>query len=221
METLEPVLVAARRAISGARAAGGEGEEEAGAVTGGLGYRRGRSMDWGTRSTPGIEELRARIAACKLPRQRSDLLMIATWNFRDFGKHPRQPSSLMYIAEIHPQLDLVWIVEPCGDQLVLGHLGPQGHAPVTAPPWRILPATRSARAQREEGPALAMSNAQEPRTNPQRASAPARANICWGGARGEAELGCSPTRSRGSQRTRAVERALSLLRDFDISGELG
>ncbi|MFO0618048.1 MAG: hypothetical protein U0414_35985 [Polyangiaceae bacterium] len=63
--------------------------------------------------------------------------MIATWNIREFGKHPRRPESLVYIAEILRHFDLVSIVELRENltelDRVLEILGPTWKALFTSP----------------------------------------------------------------------------------------
>ena len=60
----------------------------------------------------GLQFLRERIAAAKIPSSKLDeTINIATWNVRDFGKSPRQEASIHYIAEIINQFDLVALTE--------------------------------------------------------------------------------------------------------------
>lgn len=91
----------------------------------------------GAATTQGLEALRARIAACALPRRARDTLMIATWNIRELGKHPRRPESLVYIAEILSLFDLVSIVELRENledfEAVMDHLGPHWDVLMTSP----------------------------------------------------------------------------------------
>ena len=76
-----------------------------------------------------LKTLRARIAASSIPpSQLDESITLATWNIREFGKRPRLPASLHYIAEIIGCFDLVSVVE-LRDNLadlhtVLGFLGP-------------------------------------------------------------------------------------------------
>ncbi len=78
----------------------------------------------------GLRALRRRIKLSGAPkRERDDLVTIATWNIREFGRRRRRPESLRYIAEIIRQFDLVAIVELRDDLhdffTVLEHLGPR------------------------------------------------------------------------------------------------
>ena len=76
-----------------------------------------------------LKTLRARIAASSIPpSQLDESITLATWNIREFGKRPRLPASLHYIAEIIGCFDLVSVVE-LRDNLadlhtVLRYLGP-------------------------------------------------------------------------------------------------
>ncbi|MFO0615261.1 MAG: endonuclease/exonuclease/phosphatase family protein [Polyangiaceae bacterium] len=85
----------------------------------------------------GLGALRERIDASAIPAPRRGHLRIATWNIREFGRRPRRPESLRYIAEILGQFDLVSIVELRENlaelAVVLGHLGPSWRALFTAP----------------------------------------------------------------------------------------
>lgn len=58
-----------------------------------------------------LAALRERVAASKVPARSHDKLRIATWNIRELGRRQRRPESLVYIAEILSQFDLVSIVE--------------------------------------------------------------------------------------------------------------
>src|SRR5215212_8497078 len=60
----------------------------------------------------GLLVLKERIEAAKIPPSRLDeTINIAIWNIREFGKKPRTPAALHYIAEILNQFDLVALVE--------------------------------------------------------------------------------------------------------------
>jgi endonuclease/exonuclease/phosphatase family metal-dependent hydrolase len=77
----------------------------------------------------GLSILRERIAAAKVPPSRIDeTLLIATWNVRELGKHPRLDASLHYLAEVIGTFDLVCLVEVRDDvndlAKVLQYLGP-------------------------------------------------------------------------------------------------
>ncbi len=77
----------------------------------------------------GLIELKKRIDKAGIPSSKIDeTLNIATWNIREFGKKPRKPEALHYIAEILGQFDLIGIVELREDlsdlAQVLNYLGP-------------------------------------------------------------------------------------------------
>jgi len=84
----------------------------------------------------GLKEPRQRIQAAQIPSSKLDeTLNLASWNIREFGKKPRRPESLHFIAEIIGQFDLVCIVE-LRDNLddfntVLKYLGPTWRAVVS------------------------------------------------------------------------------------------
>ena len=60
----------------------------------------------------GLKFLRQRIVKSKVPSSKLDeTISIATWNIREFGKIPREESSIHYIAEILSQFDLIAITE--------------------------------------------------------------------------------------------------------------
>lgn len=60
----------------------------------------------------GLQELRTRIDAAKVPSSKLDeTLNLATWNIREFGKRRRSKAAIHYIAEILGQFDLISIVE--------------------------------------------------------------------------------------------------------------
>ena len=60
----------------------------------------------------GLIELRKRIDAAKIPPSKLDeSLNVATWNIREFGRKKRLDASIVYIAEIINQFDLVALVE--------------------------------------------------------------------------------------------------------------
>jgi endonuclease/exonuclease/phosphatase family metal-dependent hydrolase len=60
----------------------------------------------------GLLSLKKRIKDSKIPSSKVDeTLNIATWNIREFGKSPREPASIHYIAEVLGQFDLIGIVE--------------------------------------------------------------------------------------------------------------
>lgn len=59
----------------------------------------------------GLDVLRARIRAARVPPAREGNLRLATWNIRELGKGERLPESLRMIAEILQCFDLVSIVE--------------------------------------------------------------------------------------------------------------
>ena len=78
----------------------------------------------------GILELRKRV---KVPDPVLDMTInVATWNIREFGKVPRKPASIEYIAEIISNFDLVAITElrqKLGDlKKVMNLLGPYWRA---------------------------------------------------------------------------------------------
>lgn len=61
---------------------------------------------------PGLGVLRKRIHDAHVPRTRhGKSLVLATWNIREFGKHPRRKESLRYIAEILRSFDLCAVIE--------------------------------------------------------------------------------------------------------------
>lgn len=77
----------------------------------------------------GLRVLRERIAAAKVPPSKIDeTLLVATWNVRELGKHPRLDASLHYLAEVIGTFDLVCLVEVRDDvndlAKVLQYLGP-------------------------------------------------------------------------------------------------
>ncbi len=60
----------------------------------------------------GLIELRRRIDSAKIPPSKLDeSLNLATWNIREFGRKKRLDASIVYIAEIINQFDLVALVE--------------------------------------------------------------------------------------------------------------
>jgi endonuclease/exonuclease/phosphatase family metal-dependent hydrolase len=60
----------------------------------------------------GLIQLRKRIDKAKIPSSKLDeSLNVATWNIREFGRTPRLEASIVYIAEIINQFDLVALVE--------------------------------------------------------------------------------------------------------------
>jgi endonuclease/exonuclease/phosphatase family metal-dependent hydrolase len=80
----------------------------------------------------GLKELRRRIDAAGIPPSTLDQsLNLATWNIREFGKKPRLPASLHYIAEVMNAFDLIAVVEVRDDlsdlSQVLQYLGPYWH----------------------------------------------------------------------------------------------
>lgn len=69
-----------------------------------------------TRTSSRLLKLREHIRSSVPPRNRSDTLLLATWNIRDFdsnkfGHGPRLPESFYYIAEIIAAFDLVAVQE--------------------------------------------------------------------------------------------------------------
>ena len=81
----------------------------------------------------GLLALQERIEAAHIPSSKIDeTLNIATWNIREFGKKPRTPAAIHYVAEILGQFDLIGLVElreQLGDlRLVLDILGPSWRA---------------------------------------------------------------------------------------------
>lgn len=82
----------------------------------------------------GLKVLRKRITDVEIPVSELDQTMnLATWNIREFGKTPRSPAAIHYIAEIIKQFDLVAIAElrdKLGDlRRVMDILGPY---------WKVL-----------------------------------------------------------------------------------
>ena len=70
------------------------------------------NLDRGT--ALGLEELRRRLEADgnRVPPSILDETMnLATWNIREFGRRPRLPQSLHYIAEVIGRFDLVALTE--------------------------------------------------------------------------------------------------------------
>ncbi len=60
----------------------------------------------------GLIELRKRIDSAQIPPSKLDeSLNVATWNIREFGRKKRLDASIVYIAEIINQFDLVALVE--------------------------------------------------------------------------------------------------------------
>ena len=82
----------------------------------------------------GLLALKERIAAAKIPSSKIDeTLNIATWNIREFGKKPRSPAAIHYIAEIIGQFDLVAVVE------LRDNLGDLGKVlEILGPYWRAV-----------------------------------------------------------------------------------
>jgi len=77
----------------------------------------------------GLEQLRKRIEAEKIPSSKLDeTINVATWNIREFGKKPRLKSAIHFIAEILGQFDLIAITELRNDlsdmKRVMEVLGP-------------------------------------------------------------------------------------------------
>lgn len=82
----------------------------------------------------GLLELKARIAAAKIPSSKIDeTLNIATWNIRELGKKRRTQAAIHYIAEIIGQFDLVGVVELRDDLTDLGRV-----LPILGPSWRVV-----------------------------------------------------------------------------------
>ena len=82
----------------------------------------------------GLSILRDRIAAAHIPSSKIDeTLLVATWNVRELGKHPRLDASLHYLAEVIGMFDLVCLVEVRDDvhdlAKILQYLGPY---------WRVV-----------------------------------------------------------------------------------
>jgi hypothetical protein len=60
----------------------------------------------------GLLALRKRIVAAKVPPyQLDELINVAIWNIREFGKKRRTKAAIHYIAEILRQFDLIGLVE--------------------------------------------------------------------------------------------------------------
>jgi hypothetical protein len=60
----------------------------------------------------GLDTLRKRIDAAGIPSSKLDeTLILATWNIREFGRRPRTPAAIHFIAEILGQFDLIAITE--------------------------------------------------------------------------------------------------------------
>ena len=82
----------------------------------------------------GLQELRARIDAAKIPSSKLDeTLNLATWNIREFGKRRRSEAAIHYIAEILGQFDLISIVELRDNLTDLGRV-----LPILGPYWRVV-----------------------------------------------------------------------------------
>jgi hypothetical protein len=79
----------------------------------------------------GRHQLGMRIAAANVPSSKLDeTLNVAVWNIREFGKKPRLPESIHYIAEILGQFDLIALVELRDDLSDLGKV-----LPILGPSW--------------------------------------------------------------------------------------
>lgn len=82
----------------------------------------------------GLQELRARIKAAKIPSSKLDeTLNLATWNIREFGKKKRSEAAIHYIAEILGQFDLISLVELRDDLTDLSRI-----LPILGPYWRVV-----------------------------------------------------------------------------------
>ena len=70
----------------------------------------------GRRTLDGLEVLRSSISGSIAPRNVTDNLLIATWNFRSFGKIGRRPEeAFYYIAQMISYFDVVAVQEVGGD----------------------------------------------------------------------------------------------------------
>lgn len=86
------------------------------------------------RIAEGLQELRTRIDAAKIPPSNLDeTLNIATWNIREFGKRRRSEAAIHYLAEILNQFDLISIVELRDNLADLGRV-----LPILGPYWRAV-----------------------------------------------------------------------------------
>lgn len=82
----------------------------------------------------GLTTLRERIRAENIPSSKLDeTINVATWNIREFGKTPRRPDSLHYIAEILHQFDLIAITELRENISDLGKV-----MEIMGPYWRVI-----------------------------------------------------------------------------------
>lgn len=82
----------------------------------------------------GLQELRARIDAARIPSSKLDeTLNLATWNIREFGKRRRSEAAIHYLAEILGQFDLISLVELRDDLTDLGRV-----LAILGPYWRAV-----------------------------------------------------------------------------------
>ena len=82
----------------------------------------------------GLLALQKRIAAAKIPPSKLDqMLNIASWNIREFGKVRRTEAAIHYVAEILGQFDVIGIVELRDDLTDLNRV-----LQILGPYWRVV-----------------------------------------------------------------------------------
>lgn len=82
----------------------------------------------------GLLALKQRIADAEIPASKLDeTINFAIWNIREFGKKPRLPAAIHYIAEILGQFDLVALVELREDLSDLAKV-----LPILGPSWQVV-----------------------------------------------------------------------------------